>query len=84
MRGGYLANTQSLCGEPTVSTVEFTGQNGWLWEAELIELLAGYYHLAEPEMERGRRLLGSYPSASKKSSGSGASKLIWIPSVAGN
>ena len=25
---GYLSNTQSLCSEPTVSTVEFTGQNG--------------------------------------------------------
>ena len=25
---GYLSNTQSLCGAPTVSTVEFNGQNG--------------------------------------------------------
>ena len=25
---GYLSNTQSLCSAPTVSTVEFTGQNG--------------------------------------------------------
>ena len=27
-RQGYLANTQSLCGSPTVSTVEVNGQNG--------------------------------------------------------
>ena len=25
---GYLSNTQSLCGSPTVSTVEIDGQNG--------------------------------------------------------
>ena len=25
---GYLSNTQSLCGAPTISTVEFSGQNG--------------------------------------------------------
>ena len=25
---GYLSNTQSLCSEPTISTVEFSGQNG--------------------------------------------------------
>ncbi len=25
---GYLSNTQSLCSAPTVSTIEFTGQNG--------------------------------------------------------
>ena len=25
---GYLSNTESLCSAPTVSTVEFTGQNG--------------------------------------------------------